>query len=229
MSHEYGGGCKSGCGPRYCGAFHRPPKLEILLAVPDGGNQSKLDRLRKGPYRRSAPELVRALKRLEEIRSLGHRCRPFSSHSAGRVQALARFAATAKASAIERLPEDRRLATLVAFANTLEATALDDVLDLLDILITEMFSEATKAGEKARLRTLKDLDVAASQLGQACRLILDSCSGCRASDGDLQSPPARRSRSRSHQVDLLVRPPEDMYFRSCNRVGDAYGVFSRLY
>ena len=32
----------------------------------------------------------------------------------------------------------------------------------------------TKAGEKARLRTIKDLDVAASQLGQACRLILDS-------------------------------------------------------
>jgi hypothetical protein len=79
----------------------------------------------------------------------------------GRIQALARFATAAKASAIERLPEQRRLATLVVFALTLEATALDDALDLLDILITEIFSNATKAGEKARLRTIKDLDIAA--------------------------------------------------------------------
>ncbi len=60
-------------------------------------------------------------------------------------------------------------ATLVAFAATLEAGAQDDALDLLDILITEIFSDATKAGEQARLRTVKDLDAAAMQLGQACR------------------------------------------------------------
>jgi hypothetical protein len=33
---------------------------------------------------------------------------------------------TAKSSAIQRLPDDRRLATLVAFAVTLEATAVDE-------------------------------------------------------------------------------------------------------
>jgi len=106
-------------------------KLDTLLTVPNGGHLSLLDRLRKGPFRRSAPELVRALQRLEEVRSLGidvgvsHRIPP------GRIQTLARFAATAKASAIQRLPEERRLATLVAFAVTLEATASDDALDLL--------------------------------------------------------------------------------------------------
>lgn len=148
-------------------------KLDALLEVPNGGHQSLLDRLRKGPFRRSAPELIRALQRLEEVRSLGidvavsHRVPP------SRVQTLARFATTAKSSAIQRLPDDRRLATLVAFAVTLEATAADDVLDLLDILITEIFSDATKAGEKARLRTIRDLDLAASQLGLVCHLILD--------------------------------------------------------
>ena len=45
-------------------------KLDALLAVPNGGHQSLLDRLRKGPFRRSAPELVRALQRLEEVRRL---------------------------------------------------------------------------------------------------------------------------------------------------------------
>jgi hypothetical protein len=63
---------------------------------------------------------------------------------------------TAKVSAIDRFPAARRLATLVAFAVMLEAAALDDALDLLDILITAIFSAATAAGEQARVRTLKD-------------------------------------------------------------------------
>lgn len=85
---------------------------------------------------------------------------------------MARVATTAKASIIQRLPEERRLATLVAFTVTLEAVAIDDALDLLDILIAEMFGDATKAGEQARLRTLKDLDTAARQPGQVGRLVL---------------------------------------------------------
>ena len=189
-------------------------ELDALLAVPNGGHQPLLDRLRKGPFRRSAPELVRALQRLEEVRRLGidvgvsHRIPP------GRIQALARFAATAKANAIQRLPEERRLATLVAFAVTLEAAASDDALDLLDILITEIFADATKAGEKARLRTIKDLDAAASQLGQGCRLILDSA----VPDAELR-PAIFKALQREDleaalkQVDMLVRPPEDMYYK----------------
>ncbi len=193
-------------------------KLEMLLAVPDGGHHSQLDRLRKGPYRRSAPELVRALQRLEEIRSLGIDVGLSLRIPPGRVQALARFASTAKASAIERLPEDRRLAILVAFAITLEATASDDALDLLDILITEIFSEATKVGEQARLRTLKDLDAAASQLGQACRVILDSS----VPDSDLRAAIFKALQrddleASLNQVDKLVRPPDNMYYQELQR------------
>ena len=46
-------------------------ELDALLAVPNGGHQPLLDRLRKGRFRRSASELVRALQRLEEVRRLG--------------------------------------------------------------------------------------------------------------------------------------------------------------
>ena len=152
------------------------------------------------------------------MRSLGidvgvsHRIPP------GRIQALARFAATAKASAIQRLPEERRHATLVAFAVTLEATASDDALDLLDILITEVFSDATKAGEKSRLRTIKDLDVAASQLGQVCRLILDSA----VPDAELRAAIFKALQREDieaalGQVDLLVRPPDDMYYQELQK------------
>jgi hypothetical protein len=43
----------------------------------------------------------------------------------------------------------RQLATLVAFLHTLEATAQDDVLDLVDRLLTDLFTEAVSTGHKA--------------------------------------------------------------------------------
>ncbi|MBV9085680.1 MAG: DUF4158 domain-containing protein [Acidobacteriaceae bacterium] len=188
-------------------------KLEALLSV-ENGPHSTLDRLRKGPFRRSAPELVRALQRVQEIRRLGINLQPSRRVPSGRLHALARLAGTAKVTALQRLPESRRLATLVAFAHNLEACALDDCLDLLDILITGIFSEAEKASAKARLRTIKDLDAAAIQLSQICRIILDD----KLSDADLRSAiygttTREDLQSAVGQVDSLVRPPEDVYCR----------------
>jgi hypothetical protein len=45
-------------------------KLESLLSVSDSGHNSRLDQLRKGPYRRSALELVRALQRVPPATSV---------------------------------------------------------------------------------------------------------------------------------------------------------------
>ena len=189
-------------------------KLEALLSAPEGGHQSLLDRLRKGPYRRSAPELVRALDRVEEVRRLGINFPWPTAFPTGRLHALARFANTAKVSVIRRLPESRRLATLVAFASNLEAAALDDALDLLDILITEMFSDAARASDKARLRTIKDLDAAAIQLTQVCRLVLNP----DLQDAELRSAifkalEREELEAAVSQVDSIVRPPEDVYYR----------------
>jgi hypothetical protein len=103
----------------------------------------------------------------------------------------------------------------------LEATAADDVLDLLDILITEIFSDATKAGEKARLRSIKDLDLAASQLGVVCHLVLDP----DVPDAELRAAifkalQREKLESALNQVDTLVRPPDDMYLsRAAEKLG----------
>jgi TnpA family transposase len=189
-------------------------RLESLLAVPEGGHQSLLDRLRKGPFRRSAPELVRALQRVEEVRKLGIEFTASYRLPPGRLQAMARFASTARAAVLQHLPESRRLATLIAFAMNLEASALDDALDLLDILITEIFSDAARASDRARLRTIKDLDCAAMQLSQVGRLVLND----ELADADLraaifQAFKREELESALHQIDSLVRPPEDVYYQ----------------
>ena len=189
-------------------------KLALLLSVPEDGHQSLLDQLRKGPYRRSAPELVRALQRVDEVRSLGIDIGVSQRIPPARLQALARFANTAKASVIRKLPDARRLATLVAFVSNLESAALDDALDLLDILITEMFSDAERASNRARLRTIKDLDAAAVQLTHVCRLVLDLTvpeTELRSAIFTLLKPDDLTAAV--SQVDALVRPAEDVYYR----------------
>ncbi len=147
-------------------------RLEALLVLPDGRRQSPLDRLRDGPVLQSAAELSRAVARLDEVRLLAAGLPRTDRLPRTRVLALARFAGAAKASAVARLPDDRRLATLIVFIRTLEATAQDDVLDLFDIVVTQIFSDAQKAGREARMRGLRDLDAAALTLSQGWGLLL---------------------------------------------------------
>lgn len=91
----------------------------------------------------------------------------------GRLRALARTAASVRAQAISRMPEERRVATLVAFVRRLEALAQDDVLDVLFALVSEMVTISKATRKKARLRTIKDLDEAALTLKEVLDAIFD--------------------------------------------------------
>src|SRR5947209_7574205 len=115
-------------------------RLETLLVADEHSRQSPLERLRRAPTRVSVAGMVEALGRLREIRALGVRHVDLSTVPPVRVQALARYAAAARTRAIARMPPPRRHATLLAFAKVQEIAALDDVVDLLDQLITAMLA-----------------------------------------------------------------------------------------
>ena len=128
--------------------------MQRLLELDDTGF-SRLDQLRRAPRRLSSPELVRALTRLEDIRSLGVGELDLSRIPPRRIRMLARYAAAAKAQAITRMPDERRIATLAAFAREYEIVAQDDALDLFDMLLAKLLNEARKEGQRERLRTLR--------------------------------------------------------------------------
>ena len=187
-------------------------QLEDLLTVSPQGRSSWLDKLRYGPVRVSGRSLVLAIQRLQTVRNLGIRL-PSTGVPPSRLASLARFAGSAKVTAISRLPTVRRLATLVAFIHCLEATAYDDVIEVLDMLLHEFFSDAAKADKKARLRSIKDLDKAAIVLATACRTLLDS----ENADSDLREivfilTPHKVLEQALACVDALVRPPDDVYY-----------------
>jgi hypothetical protein len=104
-------------------------ELEDLLVIPAGGRQTPLDRLRTAPVRACAAGLLDALSRLYDVRAICAGRLDLSGLPPGRVKVLARYAAAARAQAIARMPEHRRIATLLAFAHLLEATAQDDAID----------------------------------------------------------------------------------------------------
>lgn len=148
-------------------------KLETLLQVPDGHRTSRFDRYRRGPVTISGPGFIKAIDRYKELMDFGMRRLDFSRIPPVRLKNLARHAGMISMHKISRMPEDKRIAILVAFAKAFETIALDDALDVLDLLITDIAGEAKKAGQKKRLRTLKDLDKSALALAEVCALILN--------------------------------------------------------
>ena len=188
-------------------------RLEALLEVPDGERLSRLEQLRRAPVRVSAPALVGALTRLREIRALGVSDLDASTVPPSRREALARLAATAWAQALVRMPEERRVATLLAFAQHMETVALDDALDVLDLLTGEILTRAEREGQKERLQRLRDFDRAALRLMAACEVLLDEAQV----DADLRAAVfARVPRPELSEalatVGELARSPEDHYY-----------------
>jgi hypothetical protein len=151
-----------------------PERLANLLQVPDGSRVSVLERLRRSPRRSSGPEMVKALQRAEQLAVLGAGRVGVDGIPASRQQVLARTGLGSKASALARLGEPKRTATLVAVVRHLEAAAVDDTLDLLALLMaTRLFSPARRASAGQRLAMLPRLEKASKTVARAGRVLLD--------------------------------------------------------
>ena len=138
-------------------------KLTALVTA-DDATLVTLEDLRAAPKRRSPTELLRHLERIDAIRSHGLSLPPSADLPAAPLGRLARSARVSKPASLAALHEPRRTATLAALFQTLEATALDDAIELFDVLATDIFTHAEEAHRKSRLRSLRDLDAAAIML-----------------------------------------------------------------
>ena len=184
--------------------------LDQLLILRDGRWQTPLEELRTPPGRVSALALHQAIHRIERIRAIGVSDLNLSDVPASRQAGLVRHARTVRAQSLERLGEDRRLATLLVFIQHLERTATDDVLDLFAGVMNDLGLRGEARRRRERWRSLKDLDQAALLLREAALILLDP------------SIPADQVRARAWQrvgeghllqaagkVAELARPDED--------------------
>lgn len=200
--------------------------FDELLTVPEGRRGSLLDQLRSGPVRASGPALVGAIHRLQSIRDLDIKLPPTHHIVPGRLASLARFAHTAKIGALARLPQTRRIATLVAFMHCIESTAHDDVLEVLEILLNEIFKSAQKADKEVRFRSLKDLDQAATRLADACDVFTNpELPGKGLRKKVYQEVPLESLTTAITTIRSLVRPPQDVYFQELQKSYRRISIF----
>jgi TnpA family transposase len=148
-------------------------KLETLFQVPEGMRSSRFDYYRKGPVTISGPAFNAAIDRYLELQSFGIQKLDFTHIPPVRLNNLARHASVISMPKIVRMADDKRIAILLAFVKSFEIIALDDALDILDLMITKISSDAKNLGQKNRLRTLKDLDKSALALADVCLLIIN--------------------------------------------------------
>jgi TnpA family transposase len=186
---------------------------DLLMQSSTNTRQTNLDKLRKPPTRIGAISLVEALERLKEVRDIRISDISLAHIPAARLKVLARYANTAPAKAIARMPNERRIATLLAFANLLQSTAHDDVIDILDQFITKSLTRAKNKGQEQRLRTLKDLDSAALKMGNACTFLLDPSYPDEQIRNIVFKNISRESLMEAVViVEQLTRPPNDKYY-----------------
>jgi len=151
--------------------------LDQLLEVPPGSRVSDLERWRKGPVPRgSGPAMIKALEQVAEVTGLGMAgLRAEGLVPPRRLAELARYGMSADASQIRRRGDDRRLATLLATVRYLEAKAVDDTLELLDLLMTtELLNKAQSAADKETVRRHPKLARASARLAVAVAALFDS-------------------------------------------------------
>jgi len=185
-------------------------QLETLLQLKEGQKISYLDHYRKGPVTVSGPSFNEAIERFKILQSFGIQKINFSYVPPVRLKVLGRYASMASVYKISRMPDEKRIATLLAFTKAFETIALDEALDVLDLLITEIAREAKKIGQKRRLRTLKDLDRSALSLAEACHWVLDDTVPDEGLRKMIFATIPREKMAESVKiVNDLARPPDD--------------------
>ncbi len=154
--------------------------------VPEGARFSELERLRQAPKRQSGTELVRALKRVDDLARFELGRVEVSKVPVRRMKTLARYGAGSKAPLLARLLEPRRTATMVAVTRSLEAEAIDDALDLFALLMaSRLISPARRKSSGDRLAMLPKLEKASKLLSKAGRVLVEQLDLVAEADADL--------------------------------------------
>ena len=142
--------------------------LDALLDVAEGARTSDLEQARRGPTDPTGTNLKLALHRVRDVHAVGldgERARALVP--ARRLAELARYGLAAHAPRLRRHPPARRVATLVATVAHLQATSIDDCLELFDLIMTtELLGKAERETNKQRAREHPRLASASAKLAR---------------------------------------------------------------
>lgn len=147
--------------------------LLSLIQINKDKHFSLLDELRKAPTYVSSVSLNKALGRVRAFKNLGVSNVSTPGVPLSRKTKLAKLTEGLKARSIEQMGHAKKLAALLCFAQHYEAVAIDDAIEVFDLLLQKYMNDLKLSQKKATLRSAKDLDKAAIILAEACTFILN--------------------------------------------------------
>ncbi len=151
-----------------------PGDLVATLKTPEGKRYSYLETLRRPPTRTTGTAMKAALQRVDEIAAFQLGRVKLNKVPPNRLAALARYGLGTKAPKLERTSEPKRKAMLTAVMRHLEAKAIDDALDLFELLMaTRLINRAKLATDKERLSTLPQLERAARITARVSKVFIE--------------------------------------------------------
>ncbi len=147
-------------------------ELDRLL-VPEDDGIAPLDRLHERPARLSSTGIGHALDIIDRIQAVACHDLDLSAVPARRVLRLAQRTAILPRPALAALRTRHRRAALVAFLHVRHRRAVDDCLDLYDLLLAKLETEARLNAKHERRRRRDAFPAAALELHEACAILLD--------------------------------------------------------
>ncbi|MEV0111340.1 Tn3 family transposase [Nocardia sp. NPDC050799] len=151
--------------------------LVRLLELPADSKTrvSELERLRKSTFRTSWKGVIKALNRLADVEAIGMGRVDLSMVPPRRLTGLATYGLSAKASALRRLePRTQRIAVLAATSKAMTARAVDDVLEVFDLLMTtQLLAKAERQSKDEKLRRYPRVSRNAGKLAAAVKVLLE--------------------------------------------------------
>ncbi|NKY53917.1 Tn3 family transposase [Nocardia vermiculata] len=153
----------------------------ILLGLLDTREEGRrkvveLERLRKGVFTPSVTGMKHALARVRDLNAVVPESVDIAAVPPRRLIALAAHGITGKTSHLRRMKSQRErlLALLCATAFTLRAKAVDDVLELFDLLmVTDLMAKAERQSKDEKLRRYPRVTRNAGKLARAVRVLLE--------------------------------------------------------
>ena len=150
-------------------------ELEKLLRVQESSRWSQLEMWRKAGKNTTGRGMVMALNRVSEIAGLRLGEADVDGVPKRRLIALAKEGRNETATKLDRLPYEKKIATLLATVRWLEISATDDALELFDAFMSnELIGRAHKVAEKAAIKRAPVIARHARVLQSVVELLLEA-------------------------------------------------------
>ncbi|MBP2097340.1 Tn3 family transposase [Enterococcus rivorum] len=154
--------------------LERIDQLTTLFLSSSTAFSIKLDVLKEPLKDVSYFEIKRGFERVKEFNLFAVDSWDLSSVPKGKVKLFAEYTAKTKIQNIQRMPQNKRLAHLISFISEYRVVAMDELLLTLEKYFTGIINLAKKKEQKERLRSLKDLDNAATMLSFVVGNLIDN-------------------------------------------------------